>query len=212
MTASCDPWNLDGHTPSKEPTYVANGYLGTAIAPDGGALFDSVPNPCFVRGLYSPSGTDGIDRYAPLPSWNTLRYGAPARLLQYARRLDLRRGELFTRFTLEEDRGVVHLEQRIFVSRADRHRAAVHLRIVPMFDGEVTVISTMDFQDDSGLTIVGSGMDAGSLWTQGVVAAYAIDVSERLVIQADAWSTVDESAMPGSWLGLCAPRSVRDKR
>ena len=139
-----ESWSLSSHEPRTEPLYLANGYMGTSLDFAGGMLFESGPPPCYVRGVYTVSGPDRIDRLAVLPAWNLFRYGHPSKVERYFRRLDLRRGVLRTEVTLREQRGEVRLVGEIFMSRADQHQGAVHLTVEPSFDGEIQLLAGLD--------------------------------------------------------------------
>jgi trehalose/maltose hydrolase-like predicted phosphorylase len=131
-----DSWTLASDQPSDHNVYLTNGYLSSAI-PWSSGLVDQSASPCYLRGVYDDSGTDGIDRLALLPNWNEVRYGRPVTLRGYGRELDLRRGLLTTRLDLQEERGAVQIEQQLFASRADPHLAMIQLRLSPDFDGEI---------------------------------------------------------------------------
>src|SRR5947209_6451844 len=139
-----DPWMLVADEPAAGRLYLANGYMSTALDWEGGLLSESSPAPCYVRGVYGRSAPEGIDHLALMPCWSRLRYGAPGRVLAYRRSLDLRRATVTTSVTLEEERGLVHLEHTMLVSRDDQHQAAVRLVIRPTFDGEIVVLAALE--------------------------------------------------------------------
>jgi hypothetical protein len=167
--------------------------MGAAIGWDGGALFESAPFACYARGIYSRAGADGIDRLVQLPCWGRLRYGAPARLRSYERRLDLRRGLADTRFMLEEARGGVDIAQRIFVSRADHHLAVVRLTITPHFDGKIRVLTGLGSVHGGDLAVVEVGARDAMLWLRGRVTGHDLEIAESIVLQGEGWTVGDEA-------------------
>jgi trehalose/maltose hydrolase-like predicted phosphorylase len=166
--------------------------MGVAIGWDGGALFESEPFACYVRGVYARSGPEEIDHLVLVPCWGRLRYGTPARLLAYRRRLDLRHGLLDTLFTLEEARGVVEIAQRVFVSRADPHRAAVRLTICPHFDGALAILTGLAVSGNEDLEVIELGARDATLRLRGHVPSRDIELAEVLSLEGEGWTATDD--------------------
>ncbi len=188
-----DPWTLIASEPSPHLLYLANGYLGAALNWDGGMLYESSACPCYARGVYDAGGDGGIDQLALLPCWSHLRYGAPATVSEYERRLDMRCGLVTTCLVLEEERGTVHLEQRIFVSRADPHLAAVQLRIRPEFDGPISLLAGLRVPSGSSFEVLEAGVGSGTLSLVGRIPAYNIHIAETLSFQGENWAMTPEA-------------------
>jgi len=183
-----DPWTLTATEPRAELLYVANGYMSTVLNWDGGALFESPACPCYVRGVYDRTGPGSIDRLAELPCWSRLRYGAPTKLRHYERRLDLRHGLVHTCFALEETRGIVHLEQTLFASRADPNLAALCLAIRPEFDGDITILGGVEAPGGGDFETLELGAEDGMIWLRLRSLAYGIEIVEMLSFQAPGWA------------------------
>lgn len=182
MTDRQDDWVLSAHAPHTDRLYLANGYM--SIAPDsaGGALFDSDPTPCYVRGVYT-DGPDGIDRLAVVPDWGRLRYGHPAVLEHYRRDLDLRSGILRTWMTVREERGTVEIMQEVLVSRDDQYQAAVRLTVRPTFDGEIELLAGIDASTGGDVRALEVGGNREMLWLLGTVPPYDIGISQALTFE-----------------------------
>ncbi|HLJ67431.1 MAG TPA: glycoside hydrolase family 65 protein [Chloroflexota bacterium] len=191
-TGERDPWVLETLAPRPEPLYLSNGYMGMSLGWDGGALLESVASDCYIRGLYSRSGPDGVDRLAVLPGWNWVRYGVPAAVLDYRRRFDLRQALVTTTLTLEEERGIVRLQQEIFLSRADPHLGVLRLAVTPEFDGDVALLVGLHVRPGGDLDVREAGSDVDRLWLRGHVPTYGIDVAAVVSLQAGSWSAADE--------------------
>lgn len=187
-----DPWTLVASKPSPHLLYLANGYLGTALNWDGGVLYESNGCPCYARGVYD-ARDDGIDQLALLPCWSHLRYGVPAAVTDYQRRLDMRRGRVTTCFVLEEERGTVHLEQTIFVSRANPHLAAVQLRIRPEFEGPVSLLAGLRVPSGSSFEVLEAGAGSGTLSLVGRIPTYNIHIAEALSFQGEQWTMTPDA-------------------
>jgi trehalose/maltose hydrolase-like predicted phosphorylase len=192
-----ESWILSTHEPRTEHVYLANGYMGTSLDFAGGMLFESGPAPCYVRGVYTAGGPDIIDRLAVLPAWNGFRYGHPSKLERYCRRLDLRHGILRTEMTLREERGEVCLAGEILMSRADRHQAAVHLTIVPSFDGEVQLLGGLDAPIGGDGAVETISADERTLTMHIRVAPYGLEVFQSLRFEHTG-ATVETFARPNS--------------
>jgi trehalose/maltose hydrolase-like predicted phosphorylase len=175
-----ESWSLVAHEPRTEPLYLANGYMGTSLDFAGGMLFESGPAPCYVRGVYTVSGPDGIDRLAVLPAWNLFRYGHPSKVERYERRLDLRRGILRTEMTLREQRGEVRLVGETLMSRDDQHQAAVHLTLEPAFDGEIQLVAGLDALVGGDATVEAVSADDHALFMHTRVHPYGVEVFQAL--------------------------------
>ena len=175
-----ESWCLVAHEPRTEPLYLANGYMGTSLDFAGGMLFESGPAPCYVRGVYTVGGPDGIDRLAVLPAWNLFRYGHPSKVVRYERRLDLRRGILRTEMTLREQRGEVRLVGEILMSRADQHQGAVHLTVEPAFDGEIQLVAGLDALVGGDATVKAVSADDHALFMHTRVHPYGVEVFQAL--------------------------------
>ncbi len=178
-----ESWNLSAHEPRTEPLYLANGYMGTSLDFAGGMLFESGPAPCYVRGVYTVSGPDRIDRLAVLPAWNLFRYGHPSKVERYVRRLDLRHGVLRTEMTLREKRGEVSLVGEILMSRADRHQGAVHLTVTPNFDGEIQLLAGLDALLGSDALAETVTADDCELFMHTLVRPYGLEVFQALCFE-----------------------------
>jgi trehalose/maltose hydrolase-like predicted phosphorylase len=183
-----DPWTLTATEPRAELLYVANGYMSTVLNWDGGTLFESPACPCYVRGVYDRTGPGSIDRLAVLPCWSRLRYGAPTKLRHYERRLDLRHGLVHTCFALEETRGIVHLEQTLFASRADPNLAALCLAIRPEFDGDITILGGVEALGGGDFETLELGAEDGMIWLRLRSLAYGIEIMEAVSFQAPGWT------------------------
>jgi len=188
-----DPWTLIASEPSPHLLYLANGYLGTALDWEGGVLYESTACPCYARGVYDTGGEGGIDQLALVPCWSHLRYGAPATVSDYQRRLDMRRGLVTTCFVLEEERGTVRLEQRIFVSRANPHLAAVQLRIRPEFDGPISLLAGLRRPSGSSFEVLEAGASNRTLSLVGRIPAYDIHLAEALTFQEEQWAMTPDT-------------------
>lgn len=175
-----ESWILTAREPRAEPLYLANGYMGTSLDFAGGTLLESGPAPCYVRGVYTVGGPDAIDRLALLPAWNLFRYGHPAKIEQYERRLDLRHGVLHTEMTLREERGTVRLAGEILMSRADQHQAAVQLTIQPSFEGEINLLASLDAPIGGDVRVQAVEVDVQSLVLHSLVASYGLEVFQTV--------------------------------
>lgn len=182
-----DPWILSTTEPHAELLYLSNGYLGTGLDWDAGISGAGTPCACYVRGIYDVAA-DGIDRLALLPCWNRVRYAKPVEVEEYERRLDLYRACLDTRLTLREERGLIRIDQRIILSRHDRHLAAVRLVVRPEFDGAIAFRADLERPASGNFSVVGTGYYGGAMWMSGCVPAYSIGVGLRLSWQADGWN------------------------
>lgn len=178
-----ESWVLSAREPRIEHIYLANGYLGTSLDFAGGMLFESGPAPCYVRGIYTCGGPDNIDRLAVLPAWNLFRYGHPAKIERYERRLDLRRGLLRTELLLREERGPVRLVGEIVMSRADRHQAAVHLTVKPSFDGEIRLLAGLEAPIGGDATVQEVSADGGTLFMRTQIQPYGLEVCLSLCFE-----------------------------
>lgn len=175
-----ESWSLSAHEPRTEPLYLANGYMGTSLDFAGGMLFESSPAPCYVRGVYTVSGPDRIDRLAVLPAWNLFRYGHPSKVERYFRRLDIRHGVLRTEMTLREERGEVRLVGEILMSRADQHQGTVHLTVEPTFDGEIRLLAGLDALVGGDAMVEAVNADDHALFVQTQVHPYGVEVFQAL--------------------------------
>jgi trehalose/maltose hydrolase-like predicted phosphorylase len=197
-----DPWLLVASEPDNPPLYLANGYLGTSLGWDSGLLAASEPAPCYIRGVYD-RGTGDIDHLANIPCWNLLKYGAPSTVREYRRELDLRRGFLQTDLLIEEARGLLRVASTMFLSRSDPHAAAIRIRVVPAFDGEISFLSSLEANSSGGLDIVHSERGERSLQLTTRTGTYGIEVAQCLRFEEVEWRT-QLGSDPGAELELRA--------
>jgi trehalose/maltose hydrolase-like predicted phosphorylase len=184
-------WLLHASQPVAGRLYLANGYMSTALDFSGGVLLDSLPAPCYVRGVYSDTGPGGIDRLTTIPCWSRVRYGAPAMLHDYHRELNLRHGIVHTHFVLEEARGAVWIDHTVLVSRADPHLAAIQMRIRPDFDGEITLYADLEVPITEDLQPLDIGAASDSIWLCCRTSKYGIEIAERLIFPDPSWRSED---------------------
>jgi trehalose/maltose hydrolase-like predicted phosphorylase len=175
-----ESWILSTRQPHEEHLYLANGYLGTSLDFTGGMLFESGPAPCYVRGVYTADEPERIDRLAVLPAWNRFRYGHPATIELYDRRLDLRHGILRTELRLREERGEVRLVGEILMSRADRHQATVHLLVEPSFDGEIELLAGLEALLGGDAQVESVSAHEGALLLRSRIGPYGLGVCQAL--------------------------------
>lgn len=186
-----DPWILTATAPHAGRLYLANGYLSTALTWSGGVLFESERSPCYIRGVYNDTGPGGVDRLASVPSWSQLHYGVAALVIEYRRELDLRDGTCRTCFVLQEERGRVRIEETVFASRADRHQAAVHMKIRPEFGGAIGVQATLDAPHTEGVETLDLGADGDGIFLHGRTLKYGVQIGTALSFAGAGWTGED---------------------
>lgn len=130
------------------PTYLANGYWSMASS-----LLGTAPTPAQMIGVMDYTATD-VSRPAALPSWNEIDYFDGAQWLNahpvsrrthtdYAQTLDMRDGQLDTRYRWRSTAHVTDVAVTSFVSQSDPHLAAVSLLITPRFSGPIRLRFTL---------------------------------------------------------------------
>lgn len=184
-----NPWILTSPAPTDNLLYLANGYMSTSLTWSGGVLYESEASPCYVRGVYNDSGSGGIDRLVVVPRWSQVRYGAPGVLKEYQRELDLRHGCVRTSLVIEEQRGRIHIEQTVFVSRADQHLGIVHTIVQPEFDGDVTFVAGLESPLTEDVETLDLGADDTHAWLSSRTRAHRIDVGATLSFHAEDWNS-----------------------
>ncbi len=187
-----NPWSLVAPDPASAGLYLSNGYLGTIL---GASLIPFGPEaaPWYIRGVYNDLGTGGIDRLARVPNWNQLRYVTPSTsspLCGYRRELDLRHGCVRTSFTLHEQRGSVTVNETLFASRADPHRAASRINIECDFDGEIELYSSLEAHPED-VELIDCGVRQQTTWMHVRTRKYGVDVATVVAIAEDAWRIAD---------------------
>ncbi|WP_427920183.1 discoidin domain-containing protein [Streptomyces sp. cg40] len=170
--------------------YVGNGYLGTRVPPAGAGyaasgektgwpLYTPRYDGAFVSGLYArgPANTAGREALAALPTWTGLdvtsgaeTYGGGSRITRYRQTLDLRCGYVRTSLTwTTKDGRRTDLVYDVLTSRDSEHTGAVHLRVTPHWDGELTLTDRLD----------GRGARRVTQTTGGPAGAHTIGVAFR---------------------------------
>jgi trehalose/maltose hydrolase-like predicted phosphorylase len=170
--------------------YVGNGYLGTRVPPAGAGyaasgdktgwpLYTPRYDGAFVSGLYArgPANTAGREALAALPTWTGLdvtagaeTYGSGSRITRYRQTLDLRCGYVRTSLTwTTQDGRRTDLVYDVLTSRDSEHTGAVHLRVTPRWDGELTLTDRLD----------GRGARRVTQTAGGPVGAHTIGVAFR---------------------------------
>nr|WSY52043.1 discoidin domain-containing protein [Streptomyces sp. NBC_00886] len=147
--------------------YVGNGYLGTRVPPAGAGyaasgektgwpLYTPRYDGAFVSGLYArgPANTAGREALAALPTWTgldvtagseTYGSGSGGRVTHYRQTLDLRCGYVRTSLTwTAADGRRTDLAYDVLAARDTPHTGAVHLRVTPHWDGELTLTDRLD--------------------------------------------------------------------
>ncbi|MDV9178621.1 haloacid dehalogenase, partial [Streptomyces sp. W16] len=170
--------------------YVGNGYLGTRVPPAGAGyaasgektgwpLYTPRYDGAFVSGLYArgPANTAGREVLAALPTWTGLdvtagseTYGSGSRITRYRQTLNLRCGHVRTSLTwTTKDGRRTDLVYDVLTSRDAQHTGAVHLRVTPHWDGELTLTDRLD----------GRGVRRVTQTDGGPVGAHTIGVAFR---------------------------------
>lgn len=147
--------------------YVGNGYLGIRVPPAGAGyaasgektgwpLYTPRYDGAFVSGLYArgPANTAGREALAALPNWTGLdvtagaeTYGgaSSARVTHYRQTLNLRCGYVRTSLTWTTTDGRrTDLVYDVLAARDTPHTGAVHLRVTPHWDGQLTLTDRLD--------------------------------------------------------------------
>lgn len=147
--------------------YVGNGYLGTRVPPAGAGyaasgektgwpLYTPRYDGAFVSGLYGrgPANTAGREALAALPTWTGLdvttgseTYGGDShgRVTHYRQTLNLRCGYVRTSLTWTTTDGRrTDLTYDVLTARDTPHTGAVHLRVTPHWNGELTLTDRLD--------------------------------------------------------------------
>ncbi|WP_405863195.1 discoidin domain-containing protein [Streptomyces sp. NBC_01515] len=147
--------------------YVGNGYLGARIPPAGAGyaasgektgwpLYTPRYDGAFVSGLYArgPADTAGREALAALPNWTGLDVtvgaetyggGGGGRVSRYRQTLNLRCGYVRTSLTWTSTDGRrTDLVYDVLAARDSPHTGAVHLRVTPHWDGQLTLTDRLD--------------------------------------------------------------------
>lgn len=190
-----DPWRLTADEQESGCVYLANGYLGTIVSPDGG-LVSGDAGAWHMRGLYVLGEQHHVDRLAVLPHWSGVQYAHDAAIEQYRRTLDLHDSLLTTRFLLEEDRGTVDVEQTIFLSRAKRHHAVTRLTLTPSFEGSLSFRMAVGGEPAPDVAVQPAPREDGSVLLQGRTRTYDIPVELAVRVLEDRW-TCRAEPIPG---------------
>ncbi len=190
--------------PGMAPAFVGNGYLAGRQPFDGQGFAEvtlpgsttPLPTQSEVHGLYAlavPEAPPGsppqpkVERRAALPTWSTLSYNdgsgtyrlSRGSVSHYRQSLDLRTGTLTTTLVWTSPAGrSVHLRYDVTPDRARRHAAAVRLRIVPRFTGNVTISDTLDGTAAEFLRGAGQGHHGGTQWVDVVTPGLRVHASE----------------------------------
>jgi trehalose/maltose hydrolase-like predicted phosphorylase len=178
--------------PGMAPMFVGNGYLagrqpfegqGYARVPLPGRD-EPLPTQSQVHGFFAkevpftPPGlppSPPIERRAALPAWSTLSYDdgsgryslSSGQVGAYRQSLDVRTGTLTTAVTWTSPGGrSVDLTYDVTPDRVHRHAAMVRLRLVPHFDGPVTVTDLLDGQAAELVTSQGTGHAGNTQWVK----------------------------------------------
>jgi trehalose/maltose hydrolase-like predicted phosphorylase len=176
--------------PGQAPAFVGNGYLA-GRQPFEGQGFAQVqlpdrllPTQSQVHGFFAkevpftPPGlppSPPIERRAALPAWSTLSYDdgsgkyslSSGQVGAYRQSLNVRTGTLTTEVTWTSPGGrTVDLSYDVTPDRARRHAAMVRLRLVPHFDGPVTVTDLLDGQAAELVTSQGTGHSGNTQWVK----------------------------------------------
>lgn len=168
--------------------YVANGYLGQRVAPNGTGytapggktgfpLYTPRYDGSFAAGLYAagPRSVKGRQAIAALPTWSTLDVATggdggetfsaatkPGRISHYRQTLLMRCGLVRTSLTWTAADG--RATDLVFDVLADRNRAhtgAVRLRMTPRWNGPATVTDTLDGRGARRIEQTGGGARSG---------------------------------------------------
>lgn len=130
------------------PTYLANGYWSVASSLRGTDATEA-----HMVGVMDYTAGD-VSRAAAIPSWNEIDYFDGGHWLNegdvdrrafagYRQTLDMRHGELRTRYRWRSGAHSSDLELTAFVSESAPHLAAVSLTVTPRFNGMVRVRFTL---------------------------------------------------------------------
>jgi trehalose/maltose hydrolase-like predicted phosphorylase len=178
--------------PGQAPMFVGNGYLAGRQPFEGQGFAEvqlpgrtePLPTQSQVHGFYAvavpftPPGLPPsipVERRAALPAWSTLSYndGSGAYSLSsghvgsYLQRLDVRTGTLTTQVSWTSPGGqTVDLTYEVTPDRVHRHAAMVQLRLVPHFDGPVTITDLLDGQAAELVTSQGTGHNGNTQWVK----------------------------------------------
>ena len=178
--------------PGQAPMFVGNGYLAGRQPFDGQGFAqvqlpgraEPLPTQSQVHGFYAvavpftPPGLPPsipVERRAALPAWSTLSYndGSGAYSLSsgqvdnYLQRLDMRTGTLTTQVSWTSPGGqAVDLAYDVTPDRVHRRAAMVRLRLVPHFDGPVTITDLLDGQAVELATSQGTSHRGNTQWVK----------------------------------------------
>jgi trehalose/maltose hydrolase-like predicted phosphorylase len=176
--------------PGQAPMFVGNGYLAGRQPFEGQGFAEvqlpgrtePLPTQSQVHGFYAvavpftPPGLPPsipVERRAALPAWSTLSYNdgsgayslSSGHLGSYLQSLDVRTGTLTTQVSWTSPGGqTVDLTYDVTPDRVHRHAAMVRLRLVPHFDGPVTITDLLDGQAAELVTSQGTGHRGNSQW------------------------------------------------
>src|SRR4051812_26872494 len=182
-------WTLSTTTYASTSTrhaYVGNGYLSQRVPPagmgyvetgekTGWPLYTPRYDGAFVAGLYGadPAIESGRTVDAAIPTWSTLALtagsetyspGTPAgEISNFRQSLFLGCGLLRTSLTwTSADGRATDLVYDVVADRADPHVGAVHMTMVPHWNGRATVTDLIDGAGARRLVQTGGGAVAGS--------------------------------------------------
>jgi trehalose/maltose hydrolase-like predicted phosphorylase len=196
------------------PAFVGNGYLA-GRQPAEGQGFAQVqlpdrllPTQSQVHGFYAkavPSTPPGlppstpIERRAALPAWSTLSYDdgsgryslSSGQVNDYRQSLNVRTGTLTTQVTWTSPAGrAVDLTYDVTPDRVRRHAAMVRLRLVPHFDGPVTVTDLLDGQAAELVTGAGTGHAGTTQWVKLVSVGLGVSATVASTVVAPKGASV----------------------
>ena len=176
--------------PGFAPAFVGNGYLAGRQPAEGQGFAQvqlpdrELPTQSQVHGFYAkgvpptPPGlppSTPIERRAALPAWSTLSYDdgsgryslSTGQVTGYRQSLDVRTGTLTTEVSWTSPGGrAVDLSYDVTPDRVHRHAAMVRLRLVPHFNGPVTVTDLLDGQAAELVTSQGTGHSGNTQWVK----------------------------------------------
>ncbi|HET6861327.1 MAG TPA: discoidin domain-containing protein [Streptomyces sp.] len=173
----------DSHHP-----YVANGYLGQRVPPNGTGyaatgektgwpLYTPRYDGAFAAGLFA-EGPESVKKrqvIAALPTWSTLDVATggadgetfsaatkPGRISHYRQTLVQRCGVVRTSLTwTAADGRATDLAFEVLADRTRAHTGAVRLRMTPHWSGPATVTDTLDGRGARRITQTGGGARSG---------------------------------------------------
>ncbi|HEU4346713.1 MAG TPA: glycosyl hydrolase family 65 protein [Actinoplanes sp.] len=198
--------------PGFAPAFVGNGYLAGRQPAEGQGFAQvhlpdrQLPTQSQVHGFFAkevpftPPGlppSPPIERRAALPAWSTLSYDDGSgryslntgEVTAYRQSLDVSTGTLSTEVSWTSPRGrSVDLTYDVTPDRVHRHAAMVRLRLVPHFNGPVTVTDLLDGQAAELVTSQGTGHSGNTQWVKlsSVVMGMTATVASTVVAPAGA--------------------------